>query len=76
MQASATDFTPALVTITEAIEPYRGVTVAMVRAWCRQGRLPFVRAGKRNLLDPRDLARLLAPKLRTVAPHSEPPPAT
>jgi hypothetical protein len=62
---------PALVPIAEAITKYHGVSVQMARTWCRTGKLPYVRAGKNNLIDPRDLAALLAPKLRAVGPKPE-----
>jgi excisionase family DNA binding protein len=55
---------PALCPIDQAIVPYAGVTVPMVRAWIRRGELPAVRAGKSYLIDPRDLALRLTPKLR------------
>ncbi len=56
---------PVLVTISEAIKPYRGVSIKMVRAWIRRGELAAVRAGRNYLIDPRDLANRLTPRLQT-----------
>jgi hypothetical protein len=59
---------PALVTLAEAVGPYHGVTIRMLQAWIRNGRLASVRAGKGYLIDPKELAALLQPKLREPAP--------
>jgi len=36
-----------------------GISRYTVRAWLRQGRLPYIRLGRRILLDPRDLDRFI-----------------
>jgi excisionase family DNA binding protein len=65
MAATSSDVSPSLLTLDEAIAPYRGVTIPMVRAWIRRGELPAVRAGRGYLVDPADLAARLRPTLRT-----------
>jgi excisionase family DNA binding protein len=69
MHANAIDQTPRLTTIEDAIRPYCGLSVAMLRAWIRRGKLPATRAGKGYLIDPRDLADLLRPTLRPSPAH-------
>jgi excisionase family DNA binding protein len=64
MQAIATD--AALVTLDEAIRPYKGVSLRMIRGWIACGRLPATRLGRAYLVAPSDVAALLTPKLRAV----------
>jgi hypothetical protein len=56
-----------LITLAAAITGYDGVTVPMLRAWIKRGKLPATKAGKSYLVDPVDLAGLLRPTLRTPA---------
>ena len=55
-----------LLTLAAAIAGYDGLTVPMLRAWIKRGKLPAVKAGKTYLVDPSDLAALLRPTLRTT----------
>jgi hypothetical protein len=71
MHTTSSETPPALVTIPEAIRPFHGVTVPMVRAWIRRGELPSVKAGKAHLIDPRDLAARLRPALREASTKSK-----
>ena len=65
MQAIASDVT--LVTLTDAIRPYRGVSLRMIRTWIATGRLPATKLGRAYLVAPSDVAALLTPKLRDVS---------
>jgi excisionase family DNA binding protein len=54
-----------LVTLDTAISPYKGISLRTARNWITSGRLPATKVGPRYLVDPDDVARLLAPTLRT-----------
>lgn len=56
-----------LVTLPAAIDGYDGLSVPMLRAWIKRGKLPATRAGKSYLIDPADLAALLRPTLRAAS---------
>jgi hypothetical protein len=54
---------PLLVPLDEAVRPYHGVTVRMLRARINGGLLPAVKMGRAYLVSPSDVAALLTPKL-------------
>lgn len=61
----------ALVTLPDAAQAYRGVTVRALRAWIHRGLLPASKVGKVYLVAPADVAKLLEPKVRPApAPRS------
>ena len=54
---------PLLVPLDEAIKPYHGVTIRMLRARINGGLLPAVKIGRAYFVAPTDVAALLPPKL-------------
>jgi hypothetical protein len=54
---------PLLVPLDEAVEPYHGVTVRMLRDRINAGQLPAVKIGRRYLVSPADIAAMLVPRL-------------
>ena len=56
---------PKLTTLEIAVSAYAGLTLRAARSWIRAGKLPASRVGKHYFVDPDDLARLLAPKVRS-----------
>lgn len=56
---------PALMTLAEALVPYRGITLRTLRRLIRCGRLPATRVGRSYLVSPADVATVLRPVVRT-----------
>jgi excisionase family DNA binding protein len=64
---------PQMVTVQE-VATQLGVSHWTIRCWCRQGRIPFVKLGRRVLFKVEDLEALLAasyqPAFRPQGPSS------
>lgn len=58
--------TPRLLTVSEAAECL-GIGRTNVYALIKKGELPLVKIGGRSLVDPADIAALIAASKRTVA---------
>lgn len=57
---------PTLMTLAEALVPYRGITLRTLRRLIRCGRLPAARVGRSYLVSPDDVAMLLRPVARRL----------
>lgn len=66
---SAASGQPRLVPLPDAARLYRGVSIRSLRSLIKRGRLPATKVGRAYLVDPRDVAALLQPTLRSAQPE-------
>jgi excisionase family DNA binding protein len=61
---------PKLVPLPEALRPYRGVSVRTGRELIKAGKLAASKPGREYLVDPADVARVLAPTTKAPKPRN------